>query len=45
MCQLVIMLINNHRATLISSSQSHAKLNKKEMLSTFVTVRDTSFVS
>ena len=37
MCQLFIILINNSKATLMSS-QAHAKSNKKEILSTFVTV-------
>ena len=32
------MLINNYKATLISSSRFHAKLNKKEILGTFVTL-------
>ena len=32
------MLINNYKATPIPSSQSHAKLNKKEILSAFVIV-------
>ena len=29
--------MNNHEATLMSLSQSHAKSNEEEMLSTFVT--------
>ena len=36
MCQLIIILINNHKATLISLSQVYAKSNKKEILNTFV---------
>ena len=33
------MLINGYEATLILSSQAHAKPNKKEMLGTFVIAR------
>ena len=36
-CQLFIMLINNHEAALISS-QAHAKPNKEEMLGAFVII-------
>ena len=41
-CQLFMMLMNNHEAALMPPSQSHAKPNEEGMLGTFVTIAWTA---